>query len=81
MAKNLTKYNGTIANHLTAHKDEIWACGNDIKRMREVVTKLLDSPNLKDKKAVYEAKQIFAKAHDSLFLSSLVTYMTGEKVS
>ena len=81
MAKNLTRYNGTIANHLMSHKDEIWACGNDVKKMREVVIKLLDAPTLKDKKAVFEAKEIFRKSHDSLFLSSLITYMTGEKVS
>lgn len=81
MAKNLTKYNGTIAKHLMSHKDEIWACGDNVRQMREVVIKLLDEPTLKDKKAVFEAKEIFRKAHDSLFLSSLITYMTGDKVS
>ena len=81
MAKDLTKFDGTIAKHLTAHQDEIFACGNNVQLMRKKVLELLDEPTLKDKKAVANAKDVLSKAHPSLFLSSLVTYMTGDKVS
>lgn len=82
MAKNeITKNKGSIANHLNNNRDKLWACGNDTRAMRRVALELLDDPSLTDKEAVVKAKRIFQTAKDHLFLSCLMTYMTGDKVS
>ena len=78
--KELSSVTGTIANHLTAHKDELWACGSNIKQMRIVALRLLDDPCLKDKEAVMKAKKIFSTTRDNLFMSCLCTYMLGERI-
>ena len=81
MKKDITKRNGTIANHLMNHKGQLWACRDHVKEMRRVALQLLDDPKLTDKEAVAQAKRIFTTAKDNLFISCLITYMTGEKVS
>lgn len=81
MKKDISKVNGTIAKHLCDHKDEIWACDPNINAMRSVALKLLDDPCLTDKEAVAQAKHIFKTAGNNLFLSCLLTYMTGVKVN
>lgn len=81
MKTDLSKRSGTIANHLTKNCDKLWACGNDVKKMRAVALRLLDSPTLTDKEAVEQAKKIFNTAKDNLFISCLVTYMTGEAIT
>ena len=81
MKKEITQRNGTIANHLIKNKDTLWACGDNVRAMRQAALKLLDDPCLTDKEAVAQAKRIFTTAKDSLFISCLMTYMTGQKVS
>lgn len=81
MKKELSNQKGTIAYHLTQNKDKLWACGNDVRAMRKVALELLDDPSLTDKAAVMQAKKIFTTARDHMFLSCLMTYMTGDKVS
>lgn len=81
-AKNdITKNSGSIANLLTKNRDRLWACGNDVRAMRKVALELLDDPSLTDKEAVVKARRIFQTAKDNLFLSCLMTYMTGDKVT
>lgn len=81
MSKDIIKRNGTIANHLMNNKDKLWACGDDVSKMRKVALSLLDDPKLTDKEAVAQAKKIFTTAKNNLFISCLITYMTGERVS
>ena len=81
MNTDLTKRRGTIANYLTKNCDKLWACGNNVKKMRAVALQLLDSSTLTDKEAVEQAKHIFKTAKDNLFISCLITYMTGDTVT
>lgn len=80
MKKPLNQIPGTIAHHLTKHANELWACGNDVEAMKKVALKLLDDPTLTDKTAVANAKRAFQTSHPHAFMSTLVTYMTGDKV-
>ena len=78
MAKrDLTKVPGTIANYLTNHQSEIFECGSDFNKMKSVTLKLLESEEIKDKKAQLEAINSLSKAKPSSFYSTLVSYMTG----
>ena len=79
----LEKRKGTIANVLTTHQSELYAFldAGDIKGCRKKAIELLDDPSISDKKAVETAKKVFARPGDNLFLSCLVTYMSGMKVS
>lgn len=81
MKKNIQNQKGTIAYVLTKNTDKLWACGDNIKAMREVAIKLLDDKSITDKEAVIKARKIFQTAKDNLFLSTLMTYMTGDKVT
>ena len=81
MKKQLFETNGTIANHLTNNADKLWACGSNIRKMRAVALSLLEDPKLTDKEAVAKAKHLFITTKDNLFMSCLVTYMTGMKVA
>ena len=83
MTTALEKRKGTIANVLTNHQAELYKFLDvgDIKSCRKRVIELLDDPNIKDKAAVVTAKKVFTRPGDNLFLSCLVTYMSGMKVS
>lgn len=74
---------GTIANVLTKHQSELYAFLDvgDVKGCRKKAIELLDDPSITDKKSVATAKKVFARPGDNLFLSCLVTYMSGMKVS
>lgn len=78
--KDLTNKKGTIANHLTKHQNEIYACGSNVEKMKEITLKLLKSEELKSNPATLEAIDHIKKSKGSKFLSLLVTYMTGMKV-
>lgn len=79
--KNLQQVTGTIAHCLTSNKDKIWECGSNIHKMRAVVNDLLASEELQGNPEVANAVKILNKSKDNLFLSILMTYMTGMKVS
>lgn len=83
MTTALEKRKGTIANVLTNHQAELYEFLDvgDIKSCRKRVIELLDDPSIKDKAAVATAKKVFTRPGDNLFLSCLVTYMSGMKVS
>lgn len=74
---------GTIANVLNSHRDELYGYLNlgDVRGCRKRAVELLDDPSIKDKAAVATAKRVFARPGDNLFMSCLVTYMSGMKVS
>jgi len=80
MKKPLNEIPGTIAYHFTQNMNKLWACGDNIEAMRKVALELLEDPSLKDKTAVLEAKKNLSTARTSSFCSTLVTYMTGQKV-
>ena len=81
MAKDLTKQPGTIAYLFTTNSSKLWSCGNDLTKMKGVALELLDDKSLTDKQAVVKAKELLSKSNGSKFMSILVTYMTGQKVS
>lgn len=69
----------SIANLLTEKREWLWECGDNIPEMRRRALSLLEDPRLTDKESVAKAKRIFSTAKDSLFMSTLITYMTGMK--
>lgn len=77
---DLSKKRGTIANYLTKHQAEIYGCGSDIYKMKQVVLDLLHKEEIQDNPETPEAIRILSSCKGSLFLSTLVTYMTGMKV-
>ena len=81
MTKDLTTVKGTIAYLFTQNSDKLWSCGNDLNKMKGVALNLLEDESLTDKQAVFKAKELLGKSSGSRFMSILVTYMTGQKVS
>lgn len=81
--KDISERKGTIAYVFKQHLDELYECLDwyGVPEARKKVLQLLDDPSITDVEAVAQAKQIFATAKPHLFLSTLVTYMTGVKVS
>lgn len=80
MSTNLSNKKGTISACLNKHVDEIWACVNNVPLMRQTVLKLLDSPEITEKLGVVKAKEHLSKCSNSSFLSTLTTYLMGEKL-
>ena len=80
MTRDLQKYEGTIANYLTKHTNEIWACGNNLVKMKEVVLDLLSKDEIKSNPETAKAIKILSKLNGARFTSTLMTYMTGMKV-
>lgn len=82
MSKDLTKYRRTIAKVLTDNKTAIFNCSPNIQLMKETTIKILqNSEELKRNSATSEAILILRKCNGNKFLSTLVTYMSGIKVS
>lgn len=81
--KDLQQTKGTIAYVLTQHQDELYALINagQIEQCRVRSIELLDDPSITDKNAVVNAKNVLKTSKINLFLSTLMTYMTGMKVS
>ena len=80
MKRDLISVKGTIANYLVKHQNEIYACSNNVEKMKEVTLKLLENDEIKSNPATKEAIDHIKKAKGNRFLSLLVTYMTGMKV-
>ena len=74
---------GTIAYIFNKHQIELFDLinENNILGARQRALELLNDPTITDKNAVITAKNIFTRSKDNLFLSSLMSYMTGMKVS
>ena len=83
MTQSIEQRKGTIAKVLTDNQAELYALldKGDVKGCRAKAIEHLDDPSITDKKAVATAKKVFARRGDYLFLSCLVTYMSGMKVS
>lgn len=81
MKKSLDQIEGTIANYLMSHKDEIWSCGNDVKKMKKVVLKLLQSKQLESNPHTSEAIKRFNNTSDVAFPGMLTTYLLGTKAN
>ena len=82
--KELFEKRGTIAKVLMKHKDELFTLieNNNYPRLRVRVQELLDDSSLRDNPKVIEAKRTFYNIKNpNLYYSTLITYMTGEKVS
>ncbi len=76
--KDLTTIDGTIAQVLNAHKDEIDACGMNMNAIKSCVTKLLTSGEVKGDAAAQRAVVIINNCRSlSQLLSTLTGYMTG----
>lgn len=75
----------SISTILNKNKEAIYSLLNEYKveEARLKVLELLDCAELKNNSAVYKAKNAFqsCKYKQSLFLSTLVTYMTCIKVN
>lgn len=83
----MSKYNSkSIKTVFTAHRDEIFAlCVNKTQfpQLMAKVNEILDSKELAGNDSVAEAKAILngKKNQYNNYLSTLMTYMTGDKVS
>lgn len=86
MSKELNKYPGTIAYALVQHKAEIFnalgtGTARDLAKAKAVVTELLQSTELKNNPATPKAIDTFNSLRNyNAFLSTLTTYMLGDKV-
>lgn len=78
--KDLSTKKGTIAQYLSKNKEKIWACGDDIAKMKAVVLELLSAKEIASNPATPEAIRILSKTRGNQFLSTLVTYMSGLKI-
>lgn len=71
---------------LMKHKDELFEYCVDKSQFRQLqakVSEILDSEELKDNTSVGEVRTIFnnCRSNYSRYLSTLMTYLTGMKVS
>ena len=85
MKKELSSRTGTIANVFSKHRNELFVLIEEDKfqQLQTTVNSLLDDPSLKNNPAIEEAKRVLNKCSSkkNLYYSTLVTYMTGMKVS
>lgn len=76
----LTKEN-TIASVLSKHMDELSEY-TDANSMRNAIIDILDKSEIADKDSVKKLKRVlFTKKSTGALLSTIATYMTGEKVA
>ena len=76
----LTREN-TIASVLSRHMDELSEY-TDATSMRNAIIDILDKSEIADKDAVKKLKRVlFSKKSTGALLSTIATYMTGEKVA
>lgn len=76
----------SIKTVLSAHQDELFALSASIhtfNQLKNRVNELLDSDELKGNASAADAKLVFQNCsrNFNLYLSTLMTYMTGMKVS
>lgn len=83
--KELSEKRGTIANVFNKHRDELFnlIAANRFKDLQLKVNSLLDDPKLEDNPATDEARRVLEKCSkkQNLYYSTLMTYLTGMKVS
>ena len=83
MKRPINTIPGTIAYILDQHRNELFDLinKNKIAEARQRALMLIQDKSIKDKKAVITATTVFTKANNNLFLSTLMSYMTGMTVS
>lgn len=83
MKRPINTIPGTIAYILDQNRNELFDLinKNKIAEARQKALMLIQDKSIKDKKAVITATTVFTKANNNLFLSTLMSYMTGLKVS
>lgn len=78
--KDLTKIQGTIADVLINHSAEIDACGANETAVKDCITRILSSDEVKTPEAAQEAIRIINKCRGPKLWSTIGTYMSGLKV-
>lgn len=78
--KDLVDRKGTIAAYLNRNRERIFMYG-DVDMMKAEVLRLLSNEEIKDNPETQRAVDIITKCKRNHFLSTLVTYMTGIKVT
>ena len=86
MSKKSPYNSKSIKTVLEAHKDEIYSLCYSRSQFSQLINKvdeILESSDLKGNESAVEAKGILNKCsrNYNLYLSTLMTYMTGIKVS
>ena len=83
MKRPINTIPGTIAYILDQNRNELFDLinKNKIAEARQKALMLIQDKSIKDKKAVITATNVFTKSNNNLFLSTLMSYMTGLKVS
>lgn len=79
--KDITKIQGTIANVLINHSAEIDACGADETAVKDCITRILSSDEVKTPEAAQEAIRIINNCRGPKLWSTIGTYMSGLKVA
>lgn len=79
--KDLTKIQGTIADVLINHSAEIDACGANETAVKDCITRILSSDEVKTPEAAQEAIRIINKCRGPKLWSTIGTYMSGLKVA
>lgn len=79
--KDLTQIRGTIADVLINHSAEIDACGADETAVKDCITRILSSDEVKTPDAAAEAIRIINKCRGPKLWSTIGTYMSGLKVA
>ena len=83
MKRPINTIPGTIAYILDQNRNELFDLinKNKIAEARQKALMLIQDKRIKDKKAVITATTVFTKSNNNLFLSTLMSYMTGMTVS
>lgn len=79
--KDLTQIKGTIADVLINHSAEIDACGANETAVKDCITRILNSDEVKTPEAAQEAIRIINKCRGPKLWSTIGTYMSGLKVA
>lgn len=79
--KDLTQIKGTIADVLINHSAEIDACGANETAVKNCITRILSSDEVKTPEAAQEAIRIINKCRGPKLWSTIGTYMSGLKVA
>ena len=83
MKKELYKTHGTIAHVFVSNKDKIFALmqPNTFNSLKSFINELLDAKELAGNPAVADVKANLSNKGFNLYTSTLMTYMTGSRVS
>lgn len=83
MKKELYETKGTIAHVFVSNKEKIFALmqPSTFNALKSLINSLLDTEELKGNPAIENAKVNLSNKGFNLYTSTLMTYMTGSKVS